>query len=432
MSNQTKEIREAIRGKKIPADWEKTSLGKVSKEMADGGTPDRTGENDFFGGDINWAVIEDIRFEIENTKEKLTEEGLKSSSATLWPKGSVIVSTGASIGKVGLAKKPTATKQGITGIISKDKITPHFLARYLQYKSDLLDARAQGSTIQEIRPYLLKELKMPLPSKPEQRRIASVLHNVEQAIQKTEEIIKQTQRVKKGLMQNFFTDGYYDYDEYQETRIGPKKYKIPLKWKTEPIGKVGKVITGDTPSTDEEGNFGDKYPFVTPEDLKNNKYITEVRRGVTEKGMEETKEIPENTVMMDCIGSDLGKVAISKRKLATNQQINSIVPREKFDPEFLYYSLQFISRILKAQAGSTATPIIRKSSFSALELFKPGVDEQEKIGAMLKSLDDNITEHRKIKEQLQRFRKGLMQDLLTGKVRTDENVEVLEEVVEYE
>jgi len=289
-----------------------------------------------------------------------------------------------------------------------------------------------GSTVLNLNTNLLEKLELPVPEKAEQRRIASVLYNVDQAIQKTEEIIEQIQRVKKGLMQDLFTEGYYSHEEFQEARIGPKKYRIPSGWTTEPIGDLGEVITGDTPSTDDEDNFGDKYPFVTPEDLKDNKYITDVRRGLTDKGMGETKEIPENSVMMDCIGSDLGKVAISKRKLATNQQINSIVPGEEFDPEFLYYSLQFISEILKAQAGATATPIVRKSSFSALELFKPKKEEQEKIGSTLKALDDKTAQLREEKEQLQRLKKGLMQDLLTGEVRTSEDVEVLDEVVEVE
>ncbi len=107
--------------------WDLVELGEVVVAMKDGGTPSRS-KDEYFGGDIYWAVVKDIVPEIYNTKEKLTENGLKNSSAKIWPVDSVIISLGATIGNVGIAKVPLATKQGLSGIIvDRGKILPKYL-----------------------------------------------------------------------------------------------------------------------------------------------------------------------------------------------------------------------------------------------------------------------------------------------------------------
>jgi type I restriction enzyme S subunit len=209
------------------------------------------------------------------------------------------------------------------------------------------------------------------------------------------------------------TEQVQDTSKHTEIRIGPKKFRIPEKWESEEIGSIGSLVTGDTPSTDNEDYFGEKYPFITPEDLKKYKYPVEVQRGLTEAGLKESREIPAGSVIMDCIGSDLGKVGITKTTSATNQQINAIIPEGDWNSEFIYYFLQEISPIVKSQAGSTATPILRKSSFSSLEVLKPPVLEQRRIASVLHNLDQAIQKTEEIIGQTQKVKKGLMQDLFT-------------------
>ena len=108
---------------KFPKDWKIKPLGSFIKNIGDGGTPS-TSDQSNFGGGIPWIVISDIQREIWKTKTTLSEKGLKKSSSKLWKPQTVILSTGATIGQVGIAKTKLATKQGITGIECDDNLLP--------------------------------------------------------------------------------------------------------------------------------------------------------------------------------------------------------------------------------------------------------------------------------------------------------------------
>ncbi len=106
--------------------WREVRLKTLISEMGDGGTPTTT-EPTNFGGDIPWVVVDDVVSKIKSTKESLTEKGYKKCSAKKWPVGSIILTTGATIGKVGIAEIELCTKQGITGLIANEFANPLFL-----------------------------------------------------------------------------------------------------------------------------------------------------------------------------------------------------------------------------------------------------------------------------------------------------------------
>lgn len=415
----------------LPNTWDIKEIAEIT-EVVGGSTPS-TKEDEYWNGNIPWATPTDLTElngkTIEETNDKITEEGLNAASTHKLPANSLLMTSRATIGECAINTVEMTTNQGFKSLVPTQEANVWYLLYRMIETRGYLESLGAGSTFDEVSKSVVQTVEIPVPPLEEQRKIATVLYNIDQAIQKTEEIIEQTKRVKKGLTQELLIKGYFDHQNFHEVRIGPLKYNIPEKWSLIPIGELGEVITGDTPSTDDRSNFGDDYPFVTPEDLENQKYVTEIRRGITEAGMKETKRIPKDAVMIDCIGSNLGKVAISKRPLATNQQINSVITSEEYDEEFLYYCLQFISNFIKAQAGATATPILRKSSFQALNLPKPPLEEQEKIGKVLSDFDKKIGENRMFKNKLDTIKKALMQDLLTGNVRThDKLIEVLDEV----
>lgn len=275
-----------------------------------------------------------------------------------------------------------------------------------------------------------------VPPLSEQRKIATVLHNVDRAIQKTEEIIEQMDTAQRGLLRRLFGKGGERQDTDVKTkieRLGPKQFKVPVDWDVTDISSIGRVVTGDTPSTDNEANFGGNLPFVTPETLSQGKYVTGSERTLSETGREEAKPIPEGSVMMDCIGSDMGKVAIADREVATNQQINSVVIEDsEYLPEFLYYHLRVLSDFIKSQAGQTATPIVNKSSFESFAIFKPPIEEQRDIVDTLSVYDEGRRINGEYLTKVTRLKKGLMQDLLSGRVRTtDNNIEVPDKIAQH-
>lgn len=153
------------------------------------------------------------------------------------------------------------------------------------------------------------------------------------------------------------------------------------------IGDVATIITGKTPSTEDETNFGGDIPFVTPAELDLNGQIFETPRTLSERGASKMKLVPKNSILVCCIGS-LGKIGIAGKPLATNQQINAVVFDElKVSPRFGYYALKLLKPKMEAMAPATTVKIISKSKFSELYMPLPPLEEQKRIAAILDQAD---------------------------------------------
>ena len=170
------------------------------------------------------------------------------------------------------------------------------------------------------------------------------------------------------------------------------------------ISDIGKIITGKTPRTSIADNYGGNIPFLTPSDDLTRKHVVKTGKTLSAKGLNEVKNclIPEKSICVSCIGSDLGKVVMTSAPTVTNQQINSIVVKDEFDPDFIYYLMKIVGRELNfISKTSTAVPIINKSTFSNTEVFVPSLENQIRIGRILSSLDEKIENNRRINDNLE-------------------------------
>jgi type I restriction enzyme M protein len=179
---------------RVGKNWDIVKLKDVILDIKDGGTPPRKNNNSdiYFNGNIGWCVVKDIKPEIYDTNEKLTEIGLQNCSSKIWPIDSIIISLGATIGKVGIAKIPVATKQGLSGmVVDKIKILPQYLFYVLQEKKIEIQNMASGATIKEVRPCkLVEQLHFFLPPLHMQQEIVEQLEQERKMIDSQKEIIK--------------------------------------------------------------------------------------------------------------------------------------------------------------------------------------------------------------------------------------------------
>lgn len=168
------------------------------------------------------------------------------------------------------------------------------------------------------------------------------------------------------------------------------------EWKEYKLGEIGEIITGKTPSSKNPEEWGDEMLFITPTDYKNyHKYASVSDRKLSLIGIDRfnNKILPPLTLLVTCIGSDMGKVVISSDYCVTNQQINSIIPNTKeFDCDFLYYKLIDLYETLRIYGGDgTAVPIVNKTDFEKIAIEIPNdKKEQKEIADILSSLDDKI------------------------------------------
>ena len=136
------------------------------------------------------------------------------------------------------------------------------------------------------------------------------------------------------------------------------------EWRTYRLQEVGRLVTGKTPKSGVPAFGGDDVPFVSPPDFSGNKWITKTVRSISEAGAQSVKGslIPPRSVLVTCIGSDMGKAAIAASRCVTNQQINAIlVDESKFCPEFVYYNLNTRKDEIRSLAGGSGPCLLYTS-----------------------------------------------------------------------
>ncbi|NCS00368.1 MAG: restriction endonuclease subunit S [Microcystis aeruginosa Ma_MB_F_20061100_S19] len=165
------------------------------------------------------------------------------------------------------------------------------------------------------------------------------------------------------------------------------RYKPPSSWQKLAFKDAAEVITGSTPSTKEPENYGEYLPFVTPGELDLGEPIIHAETSLSLVGKAKARTVPKDSVLVCCIGS-LGKVGITGREVAFNQQINALVFNEKLVcPRYGYHYCRTLKPLLSHMAPSTTVAIVNKSRFQSLEIPLPPLEEQRRIAAILDKAD---------------------------------------------
>ncbi|MDD8951581.1 restriction endonuclease subunit S [Escherichia coli] len=177
------------------------------------------------------------------------------------------------------------------------------------------------------------------------------------------------------------------------------------------IEDLGKVITGKTPPSKISDAFSAQgIPFVTPKDMDGRRLIDKTERYLSSQGVEAVRNclLPQNSIAVSCIGSDMGKTVLLPGESITNQQINAIVvDSEHFDYKYVYYYLSTLQDDFKAIAGGSATPILNKGHFSQFKVSLPVKPVQNKIALILDSLDTKIEVNTEINHTLEQMAQAL-------------------------
>lgn len=290
-----------------------------------------------------------------------------------------------------------------------------------------MEAYVAGSGYPAVKIGDLKKHKISVPSIPEQRKIASVLYNVDKAIQKIDEILAQLDRIKLGLYQQLFFEGYDQHDAVKSTKYG----NIPESWELEKLSKISSQIqAGGTPDSDVPEYYGGSIPWIKTGELSQSR-ITDTEEYISEKGLENsTARIFEpGTVLIAMYGATTGEVSLLELEATSNQACCGVATTDKLQSEFLYHQLQYLSSHLKSLSAGSGQQNISKGIIEKFDVIVPPIEEQESIVDVLNNVDDSILKNEQAKYQYERLKRGLMQDLLSGEVRTHgKDIEILPEI----
>ncbi|MDN3049196.1 restriction endonuclease subunit S [Enterococcus faecium] len=182
-------------------------------------------------------------------------------------------------------------------------------------------------------------------------------------------------------------------------------------WEQRKVFELGEIITGNTPSTGNKDYYKGQYLFVSPADIQDNRYVSKTNTTLTELGFKTGRFIRKGSTLFVSIGSTIGKVGQADRDLITNQQINSIIPSNDYDDNFVYSILLGKSAKIKQLAATQAVPIINKTEFGKTIINVPSFEEQIKIGTFFKQIDDTIALHQSKLDLLKETKKGFLQKM---------------------
>ena len=185
--------------------------------------------------------------------------------------------------------------------------------------------------------------------------------------------------------------------------VEEQAYKIPNNWVWTRLGEVNEVITGNTPSKNEESFWENKdISFIKPDDLSQGRQLVYSREYIDKRAVKKVRMLPKNTTLICCIGS-IGKVAYSEIESCSNQQINSLVAKENcVYPLYNYYlvnSIFFQSQMLENSSATTIS-ILNKSSTEKLLFPLPPLNEQKRIVEKLDFLFDKTKKAKEIIEEI--------------------------------
>jgi type I restriction enzyme S subunit len=182
------------------------------------------------------------------------------------------------------------------------------------------------------------------------------------------------------------------------------------EWRKLTVQDFAEVIGGGTPSTKDAANFGGEIPWITPKDLSihSGMYISKGERSITKMGLESSaaRILPPKTVLLTT-RAPVGYLAIAANELATNQGFHSLVVRDSFSPEFVYYLLlNDVERLRSFAVGSTFQEL-SGSTLRKMDHLVPPLPEQRAIAHILRTLDEKIELNRRTNETLEAMARAL-------------------------
>jgi len=313
-------------------------------------------------------------------------------------------------------KRYLMASDGIRLSINKEKCDVNFMLYAINSPNFRKNAESHstGSTRLRIGLTELRNLLIAIPPLKDQKKIAEILTTVDEAIEKTDQIIEKTKEVKKSLMQKLLTRGI-GHKKFKKTEIG----EIPEDWEVIRLKDITqKFYNGGTPDTKIKEYWDGNIPWVTGADFEGQK-IKQFRRYISDEGVKNsaTNVIPKGNLLV-VTRTGVGKLAIAPFDIAISQDITGVIlDSEKALPGYIYWYLNFKSNRLRSIIQGTSINGLLREDLESFAVPLSHIDEQKQIAEILSSIDDQIEKESNHKEQLESLKKGLMQVLLTGKIR---------------
>jgi type I restriction enzyme S subunit len=405
--------------------WIKAKLGEVC-DIKIGGTPSRSvpkywAEKNEDGNP--WASIADLRNNpVISTKERITDVGADNSNVKLIPRGTNLMSFKLTLGRTTRAGVDLYTNEAIAAFIPTcSSLNTDYLYHILPKAADSgdQDQAVKGKTLNKAK---LNNLIVDLPPLPEQKKIAEILGSVDEAIAKTEAVIVQTQRVKQGLLQTLLTRGI-GHTKFKQTELG----EIPESWEVIAGEKLFKLGGGHGPKDVDFNDHGEQL-FLKVDDFNTLENVSGIVTSKLrfDKGNQKKRLnlYKKNTLVFPKRGAAIFKnrMQVLKAEATVDPNLMCLNPFG-IDANFLREYMLNVG--LYNYSDNSGVPQLNNKHLYPMLFPVPPLSEQKAITDVLSGVDNTLVSNTNKLAELKKLKKGLMTDLLSGRVRV--NVDQLQE-----
>ncbi|MBH8582704.1 restriction endonuclease subunit S [Thermoactinomyces sp. CICC 10735] len=401
------------------------TIGEVVEKIIGGGTPSREVE-EYYKGNIPWFTVKDLTYHrLSHAQEYITKDAVKNSATNIIPKGNVIVATRMALGKAFINETDVAINQDLKALVpDKKKITAEYLLYSILHRANFIEKMGTGTTVKGIRLEQLKALLIQVPPIKEQTKITSILSTIDKAIEKTEAIIEQTEKVKKGLMQQLLTKGI-GHTKFKKTEIG----EIPEEWEVRSIDEIA-FVNPEALSNKTDNNY--EFEYIDISSIEKPGKIGKTARYKFKDAPSRARRLVRtgDTIVSTVRPYLKGFAFIDKehdgRVCSTGFAV--LRPKASIDPLFLFQSilLNNFVEFLKSRMTGSNYPAVTASDIKEYKFGVPtDINEQKEIAKILSIYDRKLGVEEATLIQLTNLKKSLMQSLLTGKVRVKVDDEVV-------
>lgn len=387
-------------------DFTKTPLGELVKIIG-GGTPSKK-IPEYWNGEIPWATVKDLKdFSLNSTIDRITELGVKNSSTNIIPAGTVITATRIGLGKVALNTIDLAINQDLKALIPQKNLEPEYLFFFLASKANHFESIGKGATVKGITLDDLKNLQIPLPPLPEQRRLAALLDKADALRRKDRELLDKYDELVRGVFLEMFGD---NGDHGKKSKLS----------------EVADVVSGVTKGK----KYNDQKLFEVPY-----MRVANVQDGFLDLSEIKTIEVPkieiEKYLLRDgdvllTEGGDpdkLGRGAVWQNQIENCIHQNHIyrvrVNRDVLVPQYLsahvgsrYGKIYF----LRAAKQTTGIATINSTQLKNFPVVVPDIERQQKYARIAYNIESQKAVVQRQAERSEALFQALLQGAFRGEV----------------
>ena len=293
-----------------------------------------------------------------------------------------------------------------------EKVLPEYLFAILKSNYILTELQRLAETRSGTFPQItfsseLAPMKVNLPDKKVQKQILSILSSIEKKMDINEIINNNLEQQAQAIFKSWFID----FEPFDGNMLD--------NWHDGIVADLAQeIICGKTPSTKKAEYYGGDTPFITIPDMHGCVYNVKTERYLSQRGVKSQpkKTLPPNSVCVSCIGT-AGLITLVSEKSQTNQQINSIIPKEGISPYYIYLLMQTKSEIINklGQSGSTIVNL-NKTQFGKIKIIIPSLNIMQKFNDICSPLFEKILLNQKENIRLAVLRDGLLPKLMSGEL----------------